>query len=70
MNFSSECNTLLLFFRDEWNDLNVLFVGFGQQTCLPVHPKCSECLNCKICPEGRRQTKGKVIKSPKKKTKA
>ncbi|XP_031575103.1 endonuclease III-like protein 1 [Actinia tenebrosa] len=47
--------------REEWSDLNVLLVGFGQQTCQPVKPKCITCLNCKICPEGRRQTKGKAV---------
>lgn len=35
-------------------------VGFGQQTCLPVGPRCSECLNKSICPFGRS------YKSPKK----
>uniref|UniRef100_A0A1I7V921 Endonuclease III homolog n=1 Tax=Loa loa TaxID=7209 RepID=A0A1I7V921_LOALO len=35
--------------REEWQELNKLLVGFGQQTCLPVLPKCSECLNRNIC---------------------
>uniref|UniRef100_A0A6A7G4I1 Endonuclease III homolog n=2 Tax=Hirondellea gigas TaxID=1518452 RepID=A0A6A7G4I1_9CRUS len=35
-----------------WGEVNLLLVGFGQQTCLPVGPKCSECLNScdKLCP--------------------
>jgi len=36
--------------REHWNDINHLLVGFGQSICLPVKPKCSECLNCNICP--------------------
>ncbi|VDN04832.1 unnamed protein product [Thelazia callipaeda] len=35
--------------REQWQDLNKLLVGFGQQTCLPVLPKCSKCLNRDIC---------------------
>ncbi|KAL5018429.1 hypothetical protein ScPMuIL_004151 [Solemya velum] len=36
--------------RDRWEDINHLLVGFGQQICLPVKPKCSDCLNANICP--------------------
>lgn len=36
--------------RSEWSDLNLLCVGFGQQVCHPVSPKCSECLNKDLCP--------------------
>ncbi|KAL7060103.1 hypothetical protein AAHC03_09877 [Spirometra sp. Aus1] len=36
--------------RDYWNEINSLLVGFGQQTCLPVRPKCSQCINQPICP--------------------
>ncbi|XP_028407698.1 endonuclease III-like protein 1 [Dendronephthya gigantea] len=43
--------------REEWNDVNVLLVGFGQQTCLPVKPLCSKCLNLDICPFGRKNKK-------------
>lgn len=51
--------------REEWDEINVLLVGFGQQTCLPVGPQCETCLNCKICPEGRRMTRGTVSKKAK-----
>lgn len=54
--------------REEWDELNVLLVGFGQQTCLPVGPLCEMCLNCKICPEGRRNTRGKPNKKVKEKS--
>ncbi|KAF7639513.1 Endonuclease III-like protein [Meloidogyne graminicola] len=30
--------------KDEWSTINQLLVGFGQTICLPVRPKCSECL--------------------------
>lgn len=52
--------------RDKWREINVLMVGFGQQICLPVGPKCHDCLNQNICPHGRTV---KLKKSPKKKTK-
>ena len=37
-------------YRPEWKDLNWCLVGFGQQHCLPIGPKCSSCLNKDICP--------------------
>uniref|UniRef100_A0A8C5IIH5 Endonuclease III-like protein 1 n=1 Tax=Junco hyemalis TaxID=40217 RepID=A0A8C5IIH5_JUNHY len=40
--------------RDLWKEINWLLVGFGQQTCLPVSPRCSQCLNQDICPAARR----------------
>lgn len=36
--------------QSEWSSANLLLVGFGQQICLPLRPKCSECLNKFICP--------------------
>uniref|UniRef100_F1L3X1 Endonuclease III homolog n=1 Tax=Ascaris suum TaxID=6253 RepID=F1L3X1_ASCSU len=36
--------------KERWAGLNKLLVGFGQQTCLPTLPKCSDCLNKDICP--------------------
>ncbi|VEN47970.1 unnamed protein product [Callosobruchus maculatus] len=32
-----------------WSEVNHLLVGFGQQICLPVKPKCETCLNKDIC---------------------
>lgn len=40
--------------RSEWKDINILLVGFGQQTCLPVGPKCNTCLNKDICPSAKK----------------
>ena len=37
--------------RDLWIDLNRLLVRFGQQICLPIHPKCEICPLKKICPK-------------------
>ncbi|XP_047389034.1 endonuclease III-like protein 1 isoform X1 [Sciurus carolinensis] len=36
--------------RELWSEINGLLVGFGQQTCLPVHPHCQTCLNQALCP--------------------
>lgn len=33
-----------------WSEINGLLVGFGQQICLPVHPRCQDCLNKALCP--------------------
>ncbi|XP_063790967.1 endonuclease III-like protein 1 [Pseudophryne corroboree] len=41
--------------RDLWSEINWLFVGFGQQVCLPVDPQCSECLNRDICPGAKKK---------------
>nr|XP_006129338.1 endonuclease III-like protein 1 isoform X1 [Pelodiscus sinensis] len=40
--------------RDLWGEINWLLVGFGQQICLPVSPRCQECLNRDICPAAKR----------------
>ncbi|XP_039290277.1 endonuclease III-like protein 1 isoform X2 [Nilaparvata lugens] len=48
-----------------WFEVNHLMVGFGQQICKPVGPKCSDCLNKQLCPVGRT-SKG----SPNKKKKS
>ena len=36
--------------KELWSEVNHLLVGFGQEICQPQRPKCSECLNNKICP--------------------
>lgn len=48
---------------DRWIEINWLLVGFGQQICLPVGPKCGECLNREFCSVG-----AKWAPSPKKKS--
>uniref|UniRef100_H2ZQ65 Endonuclease III homolog n=1 Tax=Ciona savignyi TaxID=51511 RepID=H2ZQ65_CIOSA len=39
--------------KELWKEVNWLLVGFGQQICLPTTPKCSECLNNKVCPSAK-----------------
>lgn len=48
--------------KDRWIEINWLLVGFGQQICVPVGPKCGDCLNRDLCPVG-----AKWVPSPKKK---
>ena len=48
---------LCLFDREYWSDINWLMVGFGQQRCQPVNPKCQDCLNKDICPAAKRNGK-------------
>ncbi|XP_043567130.1 endonuclease III-like protein 1 isoform X1 [Chiloscyllium plagiosum] len=39
--------------RELWSETNWLLVGFGQQMCLPVNPRCTVCLNRDICPTAK-----------------
>lgn len=39
--------------REYWSEINHLLVGFGQQICNPVAPKCVGCLNISICPHAK-----------------
>ncbi|KAF8359522.1 hypothetical protein PRIPAC_94517, partial [Pristionchus pacificus] len=36
--------------KEEWARVNKLLVGYGQQICLPVKPKCFHCPLKKTCP--------------------
>ncbi|CAG8513237.1 1066_t:CDS:2 [Funneliformis mosseae] len=36
--------------RSLWREINPIFVGFGQTTCLPRYPKCSSCPVSDMCP--------------------
>eukprot|EP01016_Furgasonia_blochmanni_P000409 TRINITY_DN10081_c0_g1_i3.p1 TRINITY_DN10081_c0_g1~~TRINITY_DN10081_c0_g1_i3.p1 ORF type:complete len:518 (-),score=76.07 TRINITY_DN10081_c0_g1_i3:12-1565(-) len=42
---------------DLWAEINELLVGFGQQICLPIGPRCEACLVNKVCPEGIKNMK-------------
>eukprot|EP00899_Mesostigma_viride_P025708 jgi/Mesvir1/6321/Mv06357-RA.1 len=33
-----------------WSEINPLLVGFGQQICAPVRPKCDMCKLTELCP--------------------
>ncbi len=37
--------------KELWLKLNRLFVRFGQQICVPIHPKCDICLITDVCPK-------------------
>ena len=52
----------MCFCREYWQDINHLLVGFGQQTCLPVGPRCASCLNRDVCPTGRAETRYLKVK--------
>lgn len=39
--------------RELWKEFNPTIVGFGQTICLPVRPKCSECLLKDSCPAAK-----------------
>jgi endonuclease-3 len=38
--------------REDWDSLNLLFVGFGQMLCTPTAPKCDTCSAKALCPTG------------------
>ena len=40
-----------------WNQVNLMLVGFGQQVCLPVNPRCDRCRVNEFCPVGRVNVK-------------
>ncbi|XP_018615781.1 endonuclease III-like protein 1 [Scleropages formosus] len=48
--------------RELWSEINWLLVGFGQQVCLPLSPRCSECLNEHRCPSAHHSSPGKKLK--------
>ena len=37
--------------KSQWIRVNRLFVRFGQEICLPIHPKCDSCPLNTICPK-------------------
>lgn len=37
--------------KELWLRVNRLFVRFGQQICIPIHPKCNICIIENICPK-------------------
>ncbi len=40
-----------------WEKVNVLLVGFGQEICRPIGPKCGECEALEFCPFGQENIK-------------
>eukprot|EP00918_Siedleckia_nematoides_P034920 GHVU01075936.1.p2 GENE.GHVU01075936.1~~GHVU01075936.1.p2 ORF type:complete len:113 (+),score=14.86 GHVU01075936.1:38-340(+) len=41
-----------------WKEINVVLVGFGQQRCSAVKPKCGDCMVMEWCPFGKKAFKG------------
>ena len=37
--------------KDQWIRINRLFVRFGQETCIPINPRCEICPINEICPK-------------------
>ncbi len=37
--------------KGQWIRVNRLFVRFGQEICLPIHPKCDSCPLNAVCPK-------------------
>ena len=50
---------------DQWQEFNILLVGFGQTICLPIGPKCDICLNNQLCPYGKSNVKKNMKKKKK-----
>lgn len=46
-----------------WNEVNHMLVGFGQQTCRPIGPKCGICLAKDLCPTGQTYVPKKSSKA-------
>ena len=40
--------------REYWTEINELLIGFGQQICTALAPKCQGCLLNSVCPTGIR----------------
>ena len=41
--------------REEWINVNRLFVGHGQTVCLPRNPHCEVCPILKYCDFGKKE---------------
>jgi endonuclease III len=44
--------------KELWSEINFLLVGFGQEVCGAVSPKCAQCGISSICPSAA--SKGKL----------
>ena len=43
--------------KEEWAEVTLLLVGFGQQTCTARAPKCAECPVAQRCPSSQAKPK-------------
>lgn len=53
--------------KSQWIRVNRLFVRFGQEICLPIHPKCDSCPLNTICPKDFTMELARKSKKKKKK---
>ena len=44
--------------KNQWRDVNKLFVGHGQRICLPINPKCPLCPINNYCAYGKSRLRG------------
>ncbi|KAG0625242.1 hypothetical protein M758_2G039600 [Ceratodon purpureus] len=51
--------------RTLWADVSFLFVGFGQQMCKPMAPKCEICKVNQLCPSAFKPGPKKPTRKPK-----
>src|SRR3989338_6113020 len=43
--------------KDQWININRLFVGHGQSICKPINPSCNRCSIIKYCEYGKKKMK-------------
>lgn len=48
-----------------WADISFLFVGFGQQICKPMAPKCESCKVSQLCPSAFKPSPKRTTRQPK-----
>ena len=46
----TEDSLKLLLPKEKWMEINSLLVDHGQRTCLPIKPRCSNCIIAEHCP--------------------
>jgi endonuclease III len=37
--------------KEYWREFNAIFVQFGREICVPISPKCSDCIISQYCPK-------------------
>jgi len=51
-----EQDLLKIFDKQDYKDINHLFIWHGRNTCISRNPKCEECVLNKICKEFRKKS--------------
>lgn len=52
-----EQDLLKIFDKEDYKDINHLFIWHGRNTCISRNPKCEECILNKICKEYEKNHK-------------